>query len=172
MSAPPLAANSKASATAPMVMPTIIWLASLASWPDPIGPTWVGRPSTCRTGRARSKSARRPPAMMARVPASAPTVPPDTGASRQSTDRAARRAAWSRASRGCMDDMSTTSVPGCRPAAVPCLNSTLSTAGPSCSMVITMWAPRTASAGSANACAPCACSASALAGLRFHTCTR
>jgi len=68
-----------------------------------------------------------------------------------------------------MDDMSTTSVPGCKPCVVPWLNSTSSTAGPSCSMVMTMFAPRTASAGLALAMAPRASNACALAGDRFHT---
>ena len=55
MSAPPRAHSSSDSATAPMVMPTIIWLASLASCPAPCGPTWVVVPRCCSTGSARAK---------------------------------------------------------------------------------------------------------------------
>ena len=83
----------RASATAPIVIPTIIWLASLVNWPEPAGPTCTGRPSTDSTSRARSKSAASPPAMMASVPASAPSVPPDTGASSDCTPKSARRRA-------------------------------------------------------------------------------
>src|SRR4051812_11912003 len=171
MSAPPLAHSSNASATAPMVMPTIIWLASLASSPEPAGPTWVARPNTWNTGAARSKSAGSPPTMMASVPFSAPTVPPETGASSCATPRSASRAAWSRASRGWIDAMSMNSVPRCIASAAPWRNSTSSITGPFSSMHTTISAPRTASAGLPCTCAPKAASGSALARLRFQACT-
>ena len=171
MSAPPRSHSSRASATAPMVMPTIIWLASLASWPAPVGPTCVARPSTSKAGRARSKSAGLPPAMIAKVPASAPTVPPETGASRCCTPMAARRAAWSRAWRGWIEDMSTTRLPGRRPSAVPCRNSTSSTARPSSSRVMTRSAAATACAGVSCTWAPKGCRRSALARERFQAWT-
>ena len=49
----PSLASSRASATAPIVTPTMIWLASLASWPAPCGPTWMGRPMARSTGSTR-----------------------------------------------------------------------------------------------------------------------
>lgn len=106
MSAPPLAHSSSDSATAPMVMPTIIWLAILVSWPVPCGPTCVARPNAWNTGAARSKSTGLPPTMMTSVPFSAPTVPPDTGASRQAIPSSPSRAAWSlvRLDRGHVDE--------------------------------------------------------------------
>ena len=81
-SAPARRARVRASATAPMVSPTMTWLAALATWPVPVPPPWVTRlPRTSNTGPARWNAASVPPAMMVSAPASAPTVPPETGAS-------------------------------------------------------------------------------------------
>ena len=171
-SAPPCWHSSSASATAPIVMPTIIWLASLASWPAPCGPTWVARPSGAKTGAARAKSAASPPAMMASVPCSAPTVPPETGASRWCRPMACSRQACSRACDGMMEDMSISKAPGAIAAAAPCSNSTSATTAPSVSSVITKSAPATASAGLSATRAPSAASRSALLRSRFQTLTR
>ena len=40
-SAPARFASARASATAPMVRPTMTWFAVLAIWPAPAPPTWV-----------------------------------------------------------------------------------------------------------------------------------
>lgn len=45
------------------------------------GPDMDGRPMARRTGSTRRNAPISPPAMIASVPASAPAVPPDTGAS-------------------------------------------------------------------------------------------
>ena len=58
------------------------WLATFAICPQPTGPMRVTRPPmTCSTGCARSKSSSEPPHMIVSVPLTAPSDPPDTGAS-------------------------------------------------------------------------------------------
>ena len=54
----------------------------LAAWPLPDGPAWmIVRPIARRIGSARAKASASPPTMNVKVPASAPIVPPETGAS-------------------------------------------------------------------------------------------
>ena len=60
-----------------------------------------------------------PPTMMASVAAAAPAVPPETGASSMSTPRAASPCAMRRATDGAMVLMSTTTLPGAAPCAMP-----------------------------------------------------
>ena len=84
---------------------------------------------------------------------------------------AARRAAWSRAWRGWMDDMSTTTLPWRRPPSVPWWNNTSSTTSPLSSRVITKSACATASAGVSHTRAPKSCRRSALLRERFQTLT-
>ena len=78
-----IGAVAEASATAPIVTPTIIWFASFETCPLPIGPTKVGFPIIFKTSKALSKTFCSPPTMIARLPSSAPIVPPETGASRK-----------------------------------------------------------------------------------------
>ena len=185
ISAPPRWHSSSASATAPIVTPTIIWLASLASCPAPCGPTWVLRPNTLSTSCARVKSSALPPAIITRLPASAPTVPPDTGQSIWLMPSAAKRAAWSRASRGLVLAMSMTSalcalcsVPRALSAlsstmawAAPCANITSPVTSPFSSMQTTVSAPCTACAAVSNMRAPKGVKRSALSRLRLNACT-
>ena len=50
---------------------------------------WVGFPIASSSGRISSNAATGPPTMMEIVPAFAPAIPPDTGASRQATSGSA-----------------------------------------------------------------------------------
>src|SRR6185369_12938677 len=76
-------AESSASPTAAMFKATMIWLATLVVWPSPLPPTSVMfLPMRSNKGLIRSKAASGPPTMMVRLPAFAPTSPPETGASR------------------------------------------------------------------------------------------
>ncbi len=108
--------------------------------------------------------------MIASVAASAPAVPPDTGASRCSIPRASSRAAMSRVATGEMVAMSTTIVPGCAPSTMPFAPSaTASLSALAMTMVKTTSASAATSAGEPQARAPastCGCIAS---GRRAHT---
>ena len=78
-------------AVTPSIMPSeaaaalqkaIMLLTSLATVPVPSSPIWITLAlNDCSTGRASSNTFLSPPTMMAMVAASAPTVPPLTGAS-------------------------------------------------------------------------------------------
>ena len=72
-----------ASATVPIVTPTMIWFASFDTWPLPIGPTKVGLPIIFKVSKAPSKTFWSPPTIIAKLPSSAPIVPPETGASKK-----------------------------------------------------------------------------------------
>ena len=53
-----------------------------AAWPAPASPQWTMRPAIgLRIGSALAKASALPPAMKVSVPAAAPPVPPETGAS-------------------------------------------------------------------------------------------
>ena len=84
----------------------------LAVWPAPAPPAWkMLAPIFSSTGRARSRSASAPPTMKVSVPAMAPPVPPDTGASITATPRFAPASATLREVAAAMVLLSITSVP-------------------------------------------------------------
>ena len=57
-------------------------LSAFSACPAPTGPAWTTFPPTAsKIGRHVSRSASAPPHMIVSVPASAPTTPPETGAS-------------------------------------------------------------------------------------------
>ena len=86
---------------AAMLTPAQRLLQSFAACPRPWSPTCTtSLPSASNSGRARSAAAAAPPTMIVSVPASAPIVPPETGASSASMPRGASAAASSRARRG------------------------------------------------------------------------
>ena len=61
---------------------TATWFTIFVACPAPWAPMRTTRRERCAsTGRTRSTSAASPPAIMTRVPAAAPIVPPDTGQS-------------------------------------------------------------------------------------------
>lgn len=126
------------------------------------------------TGRTRSMSASRPPAMIASVPCSAPGTPPDTGASIQPMPQAcSSREAMSRQASGAMLEKSTTSLPAAPPCATPSLpNTTISAARWSVTHIMTMSTTRAIAAGDSTAVAPCATSGASFSRLRFQTATR
>ena len=85
-------ASASACAIAAMLTPAQRLLQSFAACPRPWSPTCTTSvPSASKSGRARSAAAAAPPTMIVSVPASAPIVPPETGASSASMPRARER---------------------------------------------------------------------------------
>ncbi|MNN34233.1 hypothetical protein D3C81_1480290 [compost metagenome] len=109
--------------------------------------------------------------MIARVPASAPGVPPDTGASSQAMPHnAASSAAISRVAVGSRLEKSISNWPLRPPWAMPCSpNTTSRTTAVSARHSSTMSLPWHNSAGLLARRAPAATSAAHFSGLRFHT---
>jgi len=109
--------------------------------------------------------------MIARVPASAPGVPPDTGASSQAMPHsAASSAAISRVAVGSRLEKSTSSCPLRPPSAMPCSpNTTSRTTAVSARHSSSMSLSRHKSAGLAANRAPAATKAAHFSGLRFQT---
>src|SRR3989304_5777514 len=96
------------------------WLTALVACPAPTGPMCViVRPIAARIGLARSTSASVPPTMIVRVPCSAPSEPPETGASTKPTPPAASRAAKPSLAPGLMVGQATIRLPARAPAAGP-----------------------------------------------------
>src|SRR5919197_1849598 len=131
----------------------------------------MSSPIASKRGRARSKSAASPPAMIVSVPSSARGAEPVTGASTSDSPRSARRAPIARDCDGEIVDMSTQSVPGAARSAAPSSpRSIASTWSPSTTIVMTTSAAAAASAGVPATAAPCsAAKASALARVRLKT---
>jgi hypothetical protein len=93
-------------------MPVTIWLAALVTCPAPLAPTCTMFLPMHESRPARAKAASEPPAMIDRVPAMAPTSPPETGASIKSTPATAKSSPIWRAAAGAMVLMSTATSPG------------------------------------------------------------
>ncbi len=93
-------------------MPRIMLLQIFAACPAPAGPQSTARePITSSSGRIASKASAGPPAMKVSVPAAAPTVPPETGASIAARPAAAASAATARALSTSTVEQSTRTVP-------------------------------------------------------------
>jgi len=109
--------------------------------------------------------------MIARLPASAPTTPPDTGESSQAMPVwFASCAAISRVAVGSRLEKSTSNWPRLAPAAIPAGPKTTSrTTAVSARQSITTSACRHSSAGVATCRAPASTSGAHFSGLRFHT---
>ena len=122
------------------------------------------RASASSAGRARSRSAASPPAMIVSVPSRAPLTPPETGASSAAAPRSRSAAASRRASAGGLVDMSTHSTPSRAAASVAA--STVSGSG---SSVITISAAAPTPSAEPPSVAPSATSAST--GPRLRLCT-
>ncbi len=74
------------------------WFTIFVSWPAPGPPISVtARAYVASTGSAYAYASASPPTMIVSLPFSAPAWPPDTGASRKATPRAAAAACMSRA---------------------------------------------------------------------------
>jgi hypothetical protein len=96
-----------------MVPATSNWLAAFTVCPAPAGPTrTMVLPIAASSGRARSTSASAPPAMIDRVPSTAPASPPLTGASTTARPCPEPSAASRTATSGRIVEQSTCSVPG------------------------------------------------------------
>src|SRR3990172_5780946 len=147
------------------------WLTALVACPAPTGPMCViVRPIAARIGRARSTSASVPPTMIVRVPCSAPSEPPETGASTKPTPPAASRAAKPSLAPGLMVEQSTIRLPARTPAArPPGPKSTASTSGVSERQTTTTSTAAARSAGVAASLAPSSTTAAARPGVRFQT---
>ncbi|MDT4872287.1 hypothetical protein FQZ97_1074630 [compost metagenome] len=105
--------RAMASDTPIMEMPSSMLLATLATWPLPAAPQCtMFLPMAARIGWARSKSASEPPTIKVRVPAAAPPVPPETGASSMGLPCSAAALATSRALSGSMVEQSISRTPG------------------------------------------------------------
>ncbi len=84
----------------------------LAAWPAPASPARMTfRAMGASVSRTASKSSAAQPTMKARVPASAPTVPPETGASAMRKPAAAASAATARADSTSMVEQSIRRAP-------------------------------------------------------------
>ncbi len=119
-SMPSAAPKFIASATPTMEMPSSMLLQIFATWPVPAPPQCtMFLPMWARVGLMVSNSAGSAPTMNVRVPASAPPVPPDTGASAMGLPCAAAAAATSRAECGSMVLESTRVTPRRTPASTP-----------------------------------------------------
>ncbi len=96
-----------ASATPIIEIPSSILLATLATWPLPLSPQCtMFLPMALRIGCTKSNSAWLPPTIKVRVPAAAPVVPPETGASIIEWPAACAALATSRALWGSMVEQS------------------------------------------------------------------
>lgn len=111
------------------------------------------------TGRTCSNAAVLPPTMKVSVPAAAPPVPPETGASTKTLPCAATRAAKALALSGSIVLESTIGTPFGMPARMPSSAvSTLRTCAAAGSMVIAQSTPVTAALGEGAALAPASAS--------------
>src|SRR6187401_3025687 len=85
LSRPSFSASTKASPTAIIDTPKIMLLQIFAACPALASPQCTILPAIgCSTGSASAKASCDPPAIKVSVPAAAPAVPPDTGASTDS----------------------------------------------------------------------------------------
>eukprot|EP01022_Parablepharisma_sp_SALTPOND_P009847 TRINITY_DN14066_c0_g1_i1.p1 TRINITY_DN14066_c0_g1~~TRINITY_DN14066_c0_g1_i1.p1 ORF type:complete len:1308 (-),score=476.92 TRINITY_DN14066_c0_g1_i1:655-4578(-) len=162
----PLAMPRRIASEVPIIrIPSSMLLHTLTVWPLPLSPAWqMALPIFCRQGWAASKAAVLPPTMKVRVPAVAPLVPPETGASSISKPPALAAAATLRAASGAMVEQSISRVPGLAEASTPASprqsDSTCRLAG---SMVMTTSALATAAMESASVLPPTSTSLSTLA---------
>ena len=122
-----------------------------------------------KTGRARSKSTAFPPTIIARSAASAPLVPPDTGASRWAMPSSARCLLCARACSGFALDISIQTIPPVKAAQNLSSDSNASVAYPSDSIVTITSASAIASAAVGAVLAPASTKGAARSALRFQT---
>ena len=124
---PALVASTKASDTAAMLSATMIWLASLVTFPAPMSPTRTTEdPIFSRMGLTVSKAFASPPTMTASVPSMALGSPPETGASSMTMPFSLTAVQISCAAPGAIELMSTRIVPAFAPSSTPSLPSTAS----------------------------------------------
>ena len=148
-----------------MVAPRIMLLQTLAACPAPAPPQWTMRlPMASSTGLPAAKASAVPPHMKVSVPATAPPVPPETGASSASRPLAPASACTTRALSTSMVEESISSAPS---GTAPAISSqTTSTCLPAGSMVTTTCARRTQSSALSASARPAAVAASRAAGDR------
>ncbi len=169
VSMPSASPRAMASLTPTMVIPSSRLLQILAICPVPTSPQWTMlRPICANTGCRVANSSGVAPTMKVNVPAWAPPVPPDTGASAITTPCFAAAAATSRAVCGSMVLQSTAGTPLPMPASTPSSPShTLRTWAAAGSMVTTNSAPSAAARGEALMVPPS--SASSLSTVWFRS---
>ena len=149
VSMPSASPRAMASLTPTMLIPSSRLLQILAICPVPTSPQCTMlRPICASTGCRVANNSGLAPTMKVSVPAWAPPVPPDTGASATATPCLAAAAATSRMVCGSMVLQSTAGTPLPMPASTPSsLSHTLRTWAAAGSMVITNSAPWAASRG-------------------------
>src|SRR5690606_5074818 len=149
------------------------WFTAFATCPAPLGPTCViVRARTSRSGLTRSSASASPPTITDSVPFSAPSLPPETGASSMATPRAASSPARRRVAAGATVLMSTSTLPGSRPWTAPSSpTTTASRSGVSDTIVKTTSRPTAHSRGVAARAAPAAASGSSRSRVRLWTVT-
>ncbi|MNP35926.1 hypothetical protein D3C76_1292790 [compost metagenome] len=162
--------RAMASDTPIIEMPSSRLLQILAIWPVPTSPQCTMlRPICSSTGLRLANNSALAPTMNVRVPAAAPPVPPETGASPMSTPFAAAALDTSRAVCGSMVLQSTVGVPGRMPASTPSsLKYTLRTWAAAGSMVITSSLLAAASLGEGLICPPSSASSASTALFRSN----
>src|SRR5471032_3303465 len=163
VSIPSASPKAMASLTPTMEIASSRLLQILAICPVPTSPQWTMlRPICANTGCRVANSSGVAPTIKVSVPAVAPPVPPETGASAMATPCLAAAAATSRAVCGSMVLQSTAGTPLPIPASTPSSPSqTLRTCTAAGSMVITSSAPSAACRAEALMLPPsCASSAS------------
>ena len=142
---PASSASAKASHAPIIDTPNSILLQILAAWPAPPSPQCTPRlPIMSKNGSPLAKAASDPPTIKVRLPASAPTTPPDTGASRHRTPAASARLWSSRAVATSIVEQSIRSAPSCMASSTSA--ATASTMGPSGNIRMTISASAPASA--------------------------
>ena len=109
---PSFSASTKASPMAICCTANTMLLHNLAACPAPDAPQWIILPARgSSTGVARANADSSPPTMNASVPAVAPLMPPDTGASIWASPRSVACALTARASSTEIVDVSISSAP-------------------------------------------------------------
>ena len=171
VSMPSASPNAIASLTPTMLMPSSRLLQILAICPVPTSPQCTMlRPICASTGCRVANSSGVAPTMKVNVPAPAPPVPPETGASAITTPCLAAAAATSRMVCGSMVLQSTAGTPLPMPASTPSsFSQTLRTWAAAGSMVITSSAPCAASRGEPVTVAPSSANSLNTPGLTSNT---
>src|SRR4051794_5861732 len=155
-SMPSASPSDMASATPAIVTPSTRLLQIFATWPVPVSPQCtMFLPIADNTGLTCSYALALPPTMKVSVPAAAPPVPPDTGASTKGLPCSAASSANAFTLAGSIVLESMIGTPFAMPASTPsCELNTLRTWAAAGSMVITHSTSVTAAFGEPAAFAP------------------
>ena len=167
-SRPSRSASTEPSEHASRQMNSIMLFTIFAACPVPAAPVWTTRPAMgCTISSARRACCSSPPIMNVRVPAAAPLIPPDTGASTNAKPASAAARCSSSAVATSMVELSTRSASfGARASTPSSPRYTARECSPLGSMVMTTSAPSSASFMVRNVCTPPSRAAAIAASLR------